>query len=200
MLLVENLDFSLENLPVREELPQIGMSELCKSPLHVAQEALAVARQCLRRYTHKFSPKKFTQHQLFTCLVLKTFLKTDYRGLTAHLTDHSDLRTLLELRTVPHYTTFQKASRRLLCMPKGRLVNPCHHSSLPQPPLLRRTGCSGLDRPGLWSCQPILHPAPKWQRKVLADSGLQPICQAGGGIRLQQPFDVGRVSRSRASC
>jgi hypothetical protein len=90
------------------------VSTLTKSPLHVAREALAVARRRLRPYAHKFSPKKFTQPQLFACLVLKTFLKTDYRGLAAHLADHSDLRAVLALEVVPHFTTPQKASRRLL--------------------------------------------------------------------------------------
>jgi hypothetical protein len=88
--------------------------------LRVGREALAVARSCLRRYAHKFSPKKFTQHQLFACLVLKTFLKTDYRGLAAHLADHSDLRAVLGLAVIPHFTTPQKASRRLLRQPRAR--------------------------------------------------------------------------------
>jgi DDE family transposase len=96
------------------------MSRLTKSPLRVAREALAVAQSTLRNYTHKFSPKKFTQPQLFACLVLKTFLKTDYRGLAAHLADHSDLRAALGLQAVPHYTTPQKASRRLLKRPRVR--------------------------------------------------------------------------------
>jgi hypothetical protein len=96
------------------------MGNLTKSPLHVAREALILAKQCLTRYAHQFSPKKFTQHQLFACLVLKTFLKTDYRGLAAHLADHSDLRTLLGLEVVPHFTTPQKASRRLLRLPRAR--------------------------------------------------------------------------------
>lgn len=61
------------------------MSKLTKSPLQVARQALAVSRQTLRAYAHKFSPQKFTQHQLFACLVLKTLLKTDYRGLVGHL-------------------------------------------------------------------------------------------------------------------
>jgi hypothetical protein len=90
------------------------VSTLTKSPLRVAREALAVAHRRLRAYAHKFSPKKFTQPQLFACLVLKTFLKTDYRGLVAHLADHSDLRAVLGLEVVPHFTTPQKASRRLL--------------------------------------------------------------------------------------
>src|SRR5207248_10110453 len=71
-------------------------------------------------YAHVYSPRKFTQPQLFACLVLKTFLKTDYRGLAAHLTDHSDLRAALGLTTVPHFTTPQKASRRLLRLPVAR--------------------------------------------------------------------------------
>jgi uncharacterized membrane protein len=90
------------------------MSKLTKSPLRVVREALAVATKRLRLYAHKFSPKKFTQPQLFACLVLKTFLKTDYRGLAAHLVDNSDLRDALGFSIVPHYTTPQKANRRLL--------------------------------------------------------------------------------------
>ena len=50
---------------------------------------LAVATETLRPYAGKYSPKKFTQPQLFACLVLKTFLKTDYRGVPAHLAAHS---------------------------------------------------------------------------------------------------------------
>jgi hypothetical protein len=90
------------------------MSTLTKSPLRVTREALAVAQRRLPCYCHKFSPKKFTQPQLFACLVLKAFLKADYRGLAAHLADHSDLRDALGLQSVPHFTTPQKASRRLL--------------------------------------------------------------------------------------
>ena len=96
------------------------MSTLSKSPVRVAREALSLARQHLRPYAHKFSPKKYTQPQLFACLVLKTFLKTDYRGLAAHLVDSSDLRTALGLEVVPHFTTPQKASRRLLRPPLAR--------------------------------------------------------------------------------
>jgi hypothetical protein len=96
------------------------VSKLSKSPLRVARHALAVARQALPPYAHRFSPKKFTQHQLFACLVLKTFLKTDYRGLADHLTDHSDLRAALGLAVVPHFTTPQKASRRLLRLTLAR--------------------------------------------------------------------------------
>ena len=96
------------------------MSTLSKSPLRVARQALAVGHKALPQYAHQFSPKKFTQPQLFACLVLKTFFKTDYRGLVAHLDDNFDLRAVLGLRIVPHFTTVQKASRRLLRIPAAR--------------------------------------------------------------------------------
>src|SRR4051812_18465846 len=96
------------------------MSTLTKSPLHVARAALTIATKVLRLYAHKFSPKRYTQPQLFACLVLKTFFKTDYRGLTAILRDGTDLRQILGLRRVPHYTTVHKASRRLLRMRRVR--------------------------------------------------------------------------------
>ncbi len=76
--------------------------------------ALATAERALPLYSHRNSPKKFTQHQLFACLVLKNFLKTDYRGVVAHLKDCSQLAGTLGLKHVPHYTTLQKAARRLL--------------------------------------------------------------------------------------
>src|SRR5262249_28071416 len=94
--------------------------KLTKSPLRVARQALTVATEALRSYAHKYSPKKFTQPQLFACLVLKTFLKTDYRGVAAHLADHSDMQVTLALKSIPHFTTLQKASRRLLRQPRAR--------------------------------------------------------------------------------
>lgn len=82
--------------------------------------ALAVGKEAFRDYSHKFSPKKFTQPQLFACLVLKEFEKKDYRGVAQLLTDCSDLREAIELEKVPHFTTMQKASRRLLKLDRVR--------------------------------------------------------------------------------
>jgi Transposase DDE domain/Transposase domain (DUF772) len=96
------------------------MSTLTKSPLRVAREALAAGAATLTSYAHKYSPKKYTQPQLFACLVLKTFFKTDYRGVAAQLADHADLCATLGLPAVPHFTTLQKASRRLLRQPVAR--------------------------------------------------------------------------------
>jgi hypothetical protein len=82
--------------------------------MRVARAALAVATKALRPYAHKNSPKLYTQPQLFVCLVLKVFFKTDYRGLTTYLHEWGELRRTIGLRGVPHFTTLQKASRRLL--------------------------------------------------------------------------------------
>ena len=90
------------------------MSTTCKSPRKVLQVAYAIAKDSLPAYSHRYSPKKFTQHQLFACLVLKVQLKTDYRSVVAFLEDLSELRQCIELENVPHFTTLQKAAVRLL--------------------------------------------------------------------------------------
>ena len=85
-----------------------------KSPRTVAAVALRAGRRVFSQYSHLYSPHKFTQPQLFACLVLKDFEKKDYRGVCQLLEDCADLREAIGLKTVPHYTTLQKASRRLL--------------------------------------------------------------------------------------
>lgn len=92
------------------------MYHLTKSAVRVAGQALAAGQAALRRYSHKYSPKKFTQPQLFACLALKVFLKADYRSVVVLLEEWSDLRAALELSGVPHWTTLQKACRRLLTL------------------------------------------------------------------------------------
>ena len=90
------------------------MSRTTKSPRAVALEALAAGESALPLYSHPCSPKKFTQPQLFACLVLKAFFKTDYRGVVAILADCKDLAAALGLGCIPHFTTLQKACERLL--------------------------------------------------------------------------------------
>ena len=76
--------------------------------------AYKIAQKTLPAYSHKYSPKTFTQHQLFACLVLKTFMKMDYREITIFLQDCPDLCGVVNLKRVPHFTTLQKASNKLL--------------------------------------------------------------------------------------
>ena len=105
---------------------------MTKSPRAVAREALALAREALPAYTSARSRKDFTAHQLFAVLALKTFFKTDYRGVAQLLTDLSDLRKDLGLTKVPHYSTLCYAAGRLL--KKGR-----SSSSSSAPPRPHRT-------------------------------------------------------------
>lgn len=98
------------------------MSKLSKSSLGVASHAVITGNWVLPPYAHRFSPHTYTQPQLFACLVLKVFFKMDYRGLCVHLGEHSDLRLVLRLKRVPHFTTLQKASQRLLRVPYARAL------------------------------------------------------------------------------
>lgn len=93
------------------------MALTSKSPGRVLRVAYRIARRTLPAYSHRCSPKKFTQHQLFACLVLKEFFKLDYRGVEALLAESDSLRAIIELRQPPDFTTLHKACRRLLRLP-----------------------------------------------------------------------------------
>lgn len=71
-------------------------------------------RSVLPDYAHRFSPRRFTQPQLFACLVLKAFFKLDYRRTEALLIDSGELRRAIGLRHTPDHTTLARAARRLL--------------------------------------------------------------------------------------
>jgi len=87
---------------------------MTKSPRRLAREALRVAEQALPPYSCAKSRRDYTQPQLVAVLALKTFLRTDYRGVTEFLKDFPDLRADLGLKKVPHYSTLCYAERRLL--------------------------------------------------------------------------------------
>jgi hypothetical protein len=87
---------------------------MTKSPRAVARAALHVAHEALPAYSSKFSRQDFTQHQLFALLALKSFFKTDYRGVVQMLEDFAELRADLGLDKVPHYSTLCYAAQRLL--------------------------------------------------------------------------------------
>jgi hypothetical protein len=85
-----------------------------KSTLALVAVALEIARRGLASYSCPKSRHDFTQAQLFAILVLRQFLRADYRKMTSMLTEWSDLRQALGLAKVPHFTTLQKAEDRLL--------------------------------------------------------------------------------------
>jgi hypothetical protein len=104
---------------------------MTKSPRAVAREALRLAQDALPAYSAARSRKDYTAHQLFAILALKTFLKTDYRGVAQFLTDFAEIRDDLGLAKVPHYSTLCYAAGRLL--KKGRSSASSCVPARPQP-------------------------------------------------------------------
>lgn len=78
----------------------------------VAALSMRLARKYVEPYSHRNSPRKFTQSQLITCLILKAYLKTTYRGLIDILEASDVLQKQLGLRSVPHYSTLKKFADR----------------------------------------------------------------------------------------
>src|SRR5436305_6201120 len=123
-----------------------------KSPRRVLQVAYDAACQALPAHRHRFSPKKFTQPQLLACLVLKEFLRLDYRGIVEHLADHGELTRLLSLKGIPHYTTLQKAAARLLkAAPARELFDAVRASALRAQARKRRVPLAAVDGTGMES-------------------------------------------------
>jgi hypothetical protein len=90
------------------------MSRTTKSATEFAKVTLETAQRVLPDYSGPSSPKKFTQPQLFTMLALRQFFKLDYRGTVARLGEWRELRTVLGLERLPHFSTLIHAEKRLL--------------------------------------------------------------------------------------
>ena len=73
---------------------------------------MRVARKYVEPYSHAKSPHKFTQGQLITCLVLRAYLKTTYRGIIEILETSDALRERMGLKRLPHYSTLKKFADR----------------------------------------------------------------------------------------
>ena len=123
-----------------------------KSTLTVAREALKAGQESLPDYSHRKSPHKFTQAQLFACLVIKEFRQLDYRGIWVLLAEWSELRNILGLAKVPHFTTLWAAGKRLLAKAKAQalldgVLQRCRQAKI----LGKRTPLAAIDSTGLES-------------------------------------------------
>ncbi len=78
----------------------------------VAELALSLGRKHLACYGARTSRKDFTQPQLMACLILKVYKKCTYRGLMDDLQCSAELRHVLGLEKVPHWTTVEKFAKR----------------------------------------------------------------------------------------
>jgi Transposase DDE domain/Transposase domain (DUF772) len=87
-------------------MPEIGL-------LPFARVALDVATTVLPTYRSRFSKHQFTQPQLLAILCLMRYEDWTFREAEVRLREHRDLREVLQLPTVPDYTTLYRFLRRL---------------------------------------------------------------------------------------
>lgn len=79
----------------------------------VAELAMRLGRGHLAEYGATTSRHDFTQRQLMTCLILRAYLKTTYRGVVDLLAASPNLRERIGLTgKLPHFTALQKFSGR----------------------------------------------------------------------------------------
>ena len=79
----------------------------------VVQLAMRLSRPYLADYGATRSRHDFTQRQLLSCLILRSYLKSTYRGVLEVLAISPTLRQHLGLADkLPHFTTLQKFSGR----------------------------------------------------------------------------------------
>jgi hypothetical protein len=89
----------------------------------VAELAMKMGRQYLPDYGAATSRHDFTQHQLLSCLILRAYLRTTYRGLLDTLAGNPPLREHLGMTDkLPHHTTLQKFNAR--CQDSSSTLKP----------------------------------------------------------------------------
>jgi hypothetical protein len=167
-----------------------------KSTLTIAREALRIGQDNLPDYRRLKSPKKFTQPQRFACLVVKEFLRLDYRGIYRLLLEWSDLREVLGLSRVPHFTTLCAAAKRLLTRAQaGTLLEGVLKRSRRLKLLARRSRQAAIDSTGLES----RHVSAYYTRRCQRHSGhykhrypkLSAICDTANHLILGAVIDRG---------
>jgi len=79
----------------------------------ITEMAMRLSQRYLADYGANTSRHDFTQRQLMSCLILRVYLKTTYRGVLDLLAASPPLRETMGLsEKLPHFTTLQKFSAR----------------------------------------------------------------------------------------
>ena len=107
------LDFGLEldGKTKDEKLLKIGQNQ---SKLYDFTElTYNCVNWVLPKYSNYYSNHLYNQHQLFTILALKTYLKTTYREIIEILEGNTKIIKFLKLKKLPNYSTIQKFFVRL---------------------------------------------------------------------------------------
>lgn len=73
----------------------------------VASLCMRLGSKYMQPYSHAKGPHKFTQSQLMTCLILRSYLKTTYRGVIEILELSEKLREIVGFKQLPHYSTLK---------------------------------------------------------------------------------------------
>jgi len=97
--------------------------------LHAAHAQ--VHRLPLRRYSHRYSRHTYTQQQLLSLVLFKEYLTATYRDIVDLVSLMPEVRDLLNLKTIPHFTTLQKFLARLPSELLSHLVHHCAEVTLP---------------------------------------------------------------------
>lgn len=88
----------------------------------MARIAYGMTKATLPLYTHRNSPKTYTQPQLVACVLLMFHLGLSYRDMEEWLLATDKVCDVLELEDVPDHTTLYRAYKRLR-MDKLRQMN-----------------------------------------------------------------------------
>jgi DDE family transposase/transposase-like protein DUF772 len=88
------------------EMAEVGL-------LPFARTALQVATTVLPPYRSRFSKQQFTQPQLLAVLCLMRYEDWTFRETEVRLREHRELRRVLQLGSMPDYTTLYRFLKRL---------------------------------------------------------------------------------------
>src|SRR3989337_549602 len=88
------------------EMAEVGL-------LPFARTALEVATAVLPPYRSRFSKHQFTQPQLLAVLCLMRYEDWTFRETEVPLREHRELRRVLQVQSVPDYTTLYRFLKRL---------------------------------------------------------------------------------------
>lgn len=84
-----------------------------KAMVQFVKLSMKLARMHLSAYGSYKSRHDFTQPQLMTCLVLRAYWKTTYRGVIEQLEVSGELRRAMGLKSLPNYSTLNKFAHRV---------------------------------------------------------------------------------------
>jgi Transposase DDE domain/Transposase domain (DUF772) len=97
-------------------MAEVGLVRFARLAVEVSQAVLPAQRT-------KFSKRQFAQPQLLAVLCLMRYEDWTFREAEVRLSEHSELRSVLGLRSVPDYTTLYRFLARLDPADVARVMN-----------------------------------------------------------------------------